>query len=212
MHPRPTTLPPLTSSFQYHTIFCGDEPQSFDFKMAKSRFGFNFMTAKPKYTPAEKKGEINELRAQLKAADQERDQGKKRECLKKVIAYMTLGIDTSGLFTDMIMACATMDLVQKKMVYLYLCNHAETNPELSILAINTLQKDCEDDSPLVRGLALRSISSLRIPAVVEHVVPILKAVCYPHLCKLNNPFYSVSKIRFRTSAKPLSSQHASCGR
>eukprot|EP01061_Rhynchopus_euleeides_P012118 TRINITY_DN21728_c4_g1_i1.p1 TRINITY_DN21728_c4_g1~~TRINITY_DN21728_c4_g1_i1.p1 ORF type:complete len:765 (+),score=334.67 TRINITY_DN21728_c4_g1_i1:132-2426(+) len=142
--------------------------------MTKSRFGFNFMQTKPKYTPAEKKGEINELKAQLKAADAERDQGKKRECLKKVIAYMTLGIDTSALFTDMIMACATLDLVQKKMVYLYLCSHAETNPDLSILAINTLQKDCADESPLVRGLALRSISSLRIPAVVEHVVPLLK--------------------------------------
>eukprot|EP00754_Rhynchopus_humris_P021447 Rhum_TRINITY_DN14746_c24_g1::Rhum_TRINITY_DN14746_c24_g1_i1::g.115292::m.115292 len=143
--------------------------------MAKaSRFGFNFMSSKPKYTPAEKKGEINELKAQIKSADAERDQVKKRECLKKVLAYMTLGIDTSGLFTEMIMACATKDLVQKKMVYLYLCSHAETNPDLALLAINTLQRDCADENPLVRGLALRSISSLRIPQVVEYVVPLLK--------------------------------------
>jgi hypothetical protein len=33
---------------------------------------------------------------------------------------MTLGIDVSRLFPDMIMACNTKDLVVKKMVYLYL--------------------------------------------------------------------------------------------
>jgi len=30
--------------------------------------------------------------------------------------------------------------VIKKMVYLYICNYAATNPDLSLLAINTLQK------------------------------------------------------------------------
>lgn len=38
-------------------------------------------------------------------------------------------------------ACNTKDLVIKKMVYLYLCNYAQSNPELSLLAVNTLQKD-----------------------------------------------------------------------
>ena len=35
----------------------------------------------------------------------------------------------------------TKSLVVKKMVFLYLCNYAATNPELTLLAINTLQKD-----------------------------------------------------------------------
>jgi len=38
-------------------------------------------------------------------------------------------------------ACNTRDLVVKKMVYLFLCAHAQTNAELTLLAINTLQKD-----------------------------------------------------------------------
>jgi vesicle coat complex subunit len=37
---------------------------------------------------------------------------------------MTLGIDVSRLFTDMIMAVESKDIVVKKMVYLYLCNYA----------------------------------------------------------------------------------------
>jgi len=54
---------------------------------------------------------------------------------------MTLGIDVSRLFPDMVLACNTKDLVIKKMVYLYLCNYAQSNPELTLLVINTLQKD-----------------------------------------------------------------------
>eukprot|EP00757_Euglenozoa_sp_SAG-D1_P006124 gene6124-2529_t len=64
-------------------------------------------TSKAKYQAPEKKGEVNELRAQLRDPVIEKDQTKRREVLKKVIAYMTLGIDTSGLFTDMIMVSPT---------------------------------------------------------------------------------------------------------
>ncbi len=39
----------------------------------------------------------------LKNINVERDMKRKRDVIKKVIAYMTLGIDVSRLFTDMIM-------------------------------------------------------------------------------------------------------------
>jgi AP-4 complex subunit beta-1 len=71
----------------------------------------------------------------------EKDGKRRRDVVKKVIAYMTLGIDVSRLFPDMVLACNTKDLVVKKMVYLYLCNYAQSNPELTLLVINTLQKD-----------------------------------------------------------------------
>eukprot|EP00927_Polykrikos_kofoidii_P026604 TRINITY_DN2365_c0_g2_i1.p1 TRINITY_DN2365_c0_g2~~TRINITY_DN2365_c0_g2_i1.p1 ORF type:complete len:839 (+),score=169.68 TRINITY_DN2365_c0_g2_i1:145-2661(+) len=125
----------------------------------------------------EKKGEVYELRQLLRSAAQDRDQQKKRDAIKKVIAYMTLGIDVSPLFSEMIMASATADLVQKKMVYLYLVNYAESNSELAILAVNTLQKDCRDDDPMVRGLALRSLCSLNLLNMVEYLQPaVLRAL------------------------------------
>lgn len=71
----------------------------------------------------------------------EKESKRRRDVVKKVIAYMTLGIDVSRLFPDMVLACNTKDLVIKKMVYLYLCNYAQNNPELTLLVINTLQKD-----------------------------------------------------------------------
>ena len=62
---------------------------------------------------------------------------------------MTLGIDVSRLFTDMIMAIETKDMVIKKMVYLYLCNYAHKEPDMAIMCINTLRRDCDNEDPMV---------------------------------------------------------------
>lgn len=74
---------------------------------------------------------------------------------------MSQGVDVSGLFTEMVKACATVDIVQKKLVYVFLCSYATLNPELSLLVINTLRKDCQDPNPMVRSLALRNMTNLR---------------------------------------------------
>ena len=42
-----------------------------------------------------------------------------------------------------------------------MCTYAPLKPDLALLAINTLCKDCSDPNPMVRGLALRSMCSLR---------------------------------------------------
>ncbi|KAG8002409.1 AP-4 complex subunit beta-1 [Nibea albiflora] len=82
---------------------------------------------------------------------------------------MSQGVDVSGLFSEMVKACATVDIVQKKLVYVFLCSYATLNPELSLLVINTLRKDCQDPNPMVRSLALRNMTNLRLPSLVEYV-------------------------------------------
>ncbi len=77
----------------------------------------------------------------LRAVAIEKDITKKRDVIKKVIAYMTLGIDVSRLYPEMVKASRTEDVVMKKMIYLYLINYAEQNQELAILAINTFWMD-----------------------------------------------------------------------
>lgn len=52
------------------------------------------------------------------------------------------------------------------MVYLYLDEYAPLNSELSVLAINTMLKDSNDLDPLVRGMALRHLCSLRYADLV----------------------------------------------
>jgi vesicle coat complex subunit len=67
------------------------------------------------------------------------------------------------------MAIETRDLVIKKMVYLYLTNYARTHPELAQMCTNTLQKDCGNEDPMVRGLALRALCNLNLPQMVEYI-------------------------------------------
>ena len=119
----------------------------------------------------DKKGEVNELRQLLRSVAVQNDIGKARDAVKKTIAYMTLGIDVSKLFSDMIMLCHSRDPVLKKMIYLYLTNYAEYQADLAILAVNTLQKDCRDEDPTIRGLALRSLCSLRLQNMLEYLEP-----------------------------------------
>lgn len=121
------------------------------------------------YFSESRKGEVNELRNLLRNFATERDTNRKRDIIKKVIAYMTLGIDVSRLFTEMMLAIETRDLVIKKMVYLFLCNYATTHPELAQMCTNTLQKDCGNEDPMVRGLALRALCSLNLPQMVEYI-------------------------------------------
>ncbi len=83
---------------------------------------------------------------------------------------MTLGIDVSRLFTEMVKASRTTDIVTKKMIYLYLVNYAEKNQELAILAINAFMMDTRDvKNGKIRGLALRTLCSLRFEGVEEYM-------------------------------------------
>ncbi|GAM24954.1 hypothetical protein SAMD00019534_081290 [Acytostelium subglobosum LB1] len=117
-----------------------------------------------------KRGELNELRQYLKTASNERDVEKIRASLQRIIAYMTIGIDVAALFPDVIMVVNTTDVIVKKLVYLYICHHALTgnNDSLLLLVINTLCLDFQDANPMVRGLALRSLCSLNSQTTFEY--------------------------------------------
>ncbi|EFJ51657.1 hypothetical protein VOLCADRAFT_56821 [Volvox carteri f. nagariensis] len=124
------------------------------------------------------RGELAELSAQLqnlctagKRTERELRNAKK-DVFRKVVNYMTLGMDMSGLF-PMMTSCANLsadDLVLKKMLYLYLTHYASQTPDLALLTINQLQKDYADQDPMIRGLALRSLCSLRVANFLEYVV------------------------------------------
>jgi vesicle coat complex subunit len=94
----------------------------------------------------------------------------RRDVFKRVISCMTAGIDVSAAFGEMVLCSATSDVVTKKMCYLYVGAHARAHPDLALLTINFLQRDCQDQDPTIRGLALRSLCSLRVPNLVEYLV------------------------------------------
>jgi AP-4 complex subunit beta-1 len=83
--------------------------------------------APPTFFVDQKKGEVNELRVLLSKIETEKDIQKRREVIKKVIAYMTLGIDVSSLFPEMVKASRIDDMVSKKMIYHYLVANSKDN-------------------------------------------------------------------------------------
>lgn len=123
------------------------------------------------------RGELGEIKTTLaglsSAAGSKHDMlTAKKEVFKKIISYMTVGIDMSSLFMQA-MTCAVQhgeDVVLKKMLYLYICTYAQSNPDLTLLTINLLLKDSKDQDPHIRGLAIRSLCSLRIANLVEYLV------------------------------------------
>ncbi|GFH14559.1 B2-adapt-app_C domain-containing protein, partial [Haematococcus lacustris] len=118
-----------------------------------------------KYFSTTKKGEIHELKEELRSLEHI----KKKDAVKKVIAAMTVGKDVSMLFPDVVNCMQTADLELKKLVYLYLINYAKAQPDLAIMAVNTFVNDAKDNNPLIRALALRTMGCIRVEKISEYL-------------------------------------------
>mmetsp|Transcript_20385 Transcript_20385/g.28583 ORF Transcript_20385/g.28583 Transcript_20385/m.28583 type:complete len:886 (-) Transcript_20385:57-2714(-) len=118
-----------------------------------------------KYFTTTKKGEIHELQEELVNPKED----KRKDAVKKVIAAMTVGKDVSMLFTDVLNCIQTNNLELKKLVYLYVINHAKMQPDRAILAVNTFQRDASDVNPLIRALAIRTMGCIRVDKVTEYL-------------------------------------------
>ena len=118
-----------------------------------------------RFFTTQKKGEMHELRLELHSTDR----NTKVDAVKKVIASMTVGKDVSMLFTDVLNCVQTGNIELKKLVYLYLINYAKSQPELTLLAVNTFVKDASDPNPLIRALAVRTMGCIRVDRITEYL-------------------------------------------
>ncbi|OMJ17917.1 AP-2 complex subunit beta [Smittium culicis] len=120
-----------------------------------------------------RKGENFELRTELNSEYRER----RKEAVRRVIANMTIGKDVSDLFTDVLKNMQTDDLEIKKLIYLYLMSYAREKPDLVILAINTFVRDSEDNNPLLRALAIRTMGCLHVLEILDYISePLLRCL------------------------------------
>lgn len=76
---------------------------------------------------------------------------------------------TLPLFSSVVKNVASPNIEIKKLVYIYLLHHAEQEPDLALLSINTIQKSLSDTNPQVRALALRTMSGIRVPVISQIV-------------------------------------------
>jgi AP-3 complex subunit beta len=72
-------------------------------------------------------------------------------------------------FSAVVKNVASPNFEIKKLVYIYLLKHAEAEPDLALLSINTIQKSLSDGNPQVRALALKTMSGIRVPVISQIV-------------------------------------------
>lgn len=82
---------------------------------------------------------------------------------------MYRGQKTMPFFSSVVKNVASPNLEIKKLVYIYLIHHAEQEPDLALLSINTIQKSLSDSNPQVRALALKTMSGIRVPVISQIV-------------------------------------------
>ncbi|KAI1757238.1 ARM repeat-containing protein [Xylaria castorea] len=107
--------------------------------------------------------------AQLKKLLDSRNDREILDGLRRVTAMMYRQQRTLPFFSSVVKNVASPNIEIKKLVYIYLIHHAEQEPDLALLSINTIQKSLSDTSPLVRALALRTMSGIRVPVISQIV-------------------------------------------
>ena len=73
----------------------------------------------------------------------------------------------------MVLASSTKDLVEKKLIYLYLSIYSTANENFARMAINTFTKDCSSNNPNIRAFAVRNLANLRFKGRDEYIYPVL---------------------------------------
>ncbi|CCW68361.1 unnamed protein product [Phytomonas sp. Hart1] len=97
--------------------------------------------------------------------------------LQQIIANMTIGNDVSRFFNEVMLLISSKNLSIKRLVYLYFVQNCRTNPEKSVLYVGSLTKDTLHNSPLIRGAALRTMSSLQISIMADAATaPLLRCL------------------------------------
>ncbi|KAK3307281.1 AP-3 complex subunit beta-like protein [Chaetomium strumarium] len=108
-------------------------------------------------------------RTQVKKLLDSRNEREVLDGLRRVTSMMYRGQRTLPLFSSVVKNVASPNLEIKKLVYIYLIHHAEQEPDLALLSINTIQKSLSDTNPQVRALALRTMSGIRVPVISQIV-------------------------------------------
>lgn len=92
-----------------------------------------------------------------------------KELTATQMSYRQPPSQTLPFFTHVIKNIASPSLPIKKLVYIYLVQHAEHEPDTALLSINTIQKSLTDSNPQLRALALRVMSGIRVPVISQIV-------------------------------------------
>ncbi|KAI9880604.1 MAG: AP-3 complex subunit beta [Pleopsidium flavum] len=114
---------------------------------------------------------------QLKKLLDSRNDREILEGLRKVISMMYRSQQCLPFFSFVVKNVASPNIEIKKLVYIYILHYAESEPDLALLSINTIQKSLTDQNPQVRAMALRVMSGIRVPVISQIVSLGIKRGC-----------------------------------
>ncbi|KAF2877295.1 adaptin N terminal region-domain-containing protein [Massariosphaeria phaeospora] len=128
--------------------------------------------------PPSPQGKVAELRLELNSGGKkDKNFSAKKTALKKIVANMTMSNnDMVSLFPDVVGCMHIPSLEIKKMCFLYLVNYARIKPDIALKALPIIQEDMHDSNPLVRALALRTMSYVNVREYVQATIPHLKTL------------------------------------
>ncbi|KAI9883508.1 MAG: Type I transmembrane sorting receptor [Watsoniomyces obsoletus] len=106
---------------------------------------------------------------QLKKLLDSRNERDVLDGLRRVISMMYRSEHCLPLFSSVIKNVASPSMEIKKLVYIYLVHYAESEPDLALLSINTIQKSLTDQNPQARAMALKAMSGIRVPVISQIV-------------------------------------------
>ncbi|TEB25157.1 ARM repeat-containing protein [Coprinellus micaceus] len=140
-------------------------------EQARELSGTNSNTPAPTLDGIDDRAKIAGIKKQLELGSSERE---KLDALKRLVALTSKSHPptfTLPFFPSVVKLVASPSLEIRKLVYIYLLHHAPYDPDLALLSINTFQKDLSSDpNPLIRAMALRVLSGMRVPMVANVVV------------------------------------------
>lgn len=112
-----------------------------------------------------------DLRNDLSVDRKDRGNKNKKAAMRKVVSNMSLNsIEMLSLFNEVIACLSVDDIELKKMCCLYLETYAKARPELAANALPALIKDTTSNSPLIRVVALRTLSTIALKKFVAETI------------------------------------------
>ena len=137
--------------------------------------------------------ELKEIQLELQSSNT----NKKIYAIHKVISYMNMGKNVSGLFFSVMKCLEIRDNVEiKKLVYLYITQYSQELPDEAIMCVNSFIRDARDKrNPMVRAMALRTMGCLRVKNLNEYLVsPLNEALLDDDIYVKKTAVMTVSKI------------------
>lgn len=97
-------------------------------------------------------------------------ESEKLKGMKWLLAMLSKDRDMSEFIADVVKNVIVKSVEVKKMVYIYLVHFADFNDDcrqIALLSINSFQIDMAGSNQLIRGLALRVLTSIRVSDIIQ---------------------------------------------